>query len=132
MAASFVEERLFKWILENAKDGRVVEKIDTIAEELGESRTPIYKALASLQKKRKIKTESRGRRGMEIVIPEQLKGEMGNDTSCENEIENKKNGEGSPKNLESVLGVIKELSLEQLHLVKDYIDLYIMRKKEEK
>lgn len=128
--ASILEDRLYSYIKEKAISGRLISKVEEIAEALSESRNPIYKALSNLEKRKKIRTGNRGRNGLEIIIPEQydsaafLKNENDNiEESLTTKVDE------NSINIEDILGSIRLLSLEQLQIVKDYADLYISKKK---
>jgi len=129
--ASILEDRLYSYINEKATSGRLISKVEDIADALSESRNPIYKALSNLEKRKKIKTGNRGRNGLEIIIPEQYDSTafQKNENETENieEASTAKINENSI-NIEDILGSIRLLSLEQLRIVKDYVDFHISKK----
>ena len=133
--SSIIEDRLYKYLYTVAKNGRVVLKVDEIAEALAESKGPVYNALKSLDKKKKIKAESRGKMGFEIIIPEIYN--TTNEASETNQIiqpeskDNTKFYEPASVNLEQVLNFIRSSDLDKLNIIKDYVEISVIKKSKE-
>lgn len=66
--ADNLEVRLHDYIKQNAVDGRLLIKLSSLADALSETKNPVYGALNSLVKKRKIKKSNRSRMGIEIFL----------------------------------------------------------------
>lgn len=124
--ASLLEERLFSFLQDNAKDGRILIKLDELCGALNETRGPMHRAINSLAKRRKIKSQSRSRMGLEITI---INKTNNNDTQ-EPLVTNEELDE-SPISITfyDITSHISSLNLQQLQILKDIVELNIIKKK---
>jgi len=124
--ASMLEDRLLSYIQDNANDGRLIIKIEDLCGALSETRGPVHRAVNSLAKRKKIKSQSRSRKGLEIT----LMNKSNNNESPESpsllsdtEIE--------PKSVSfyDITAHISFLNIQQLQILKDLVELNIIKKK---
>ncbi|BAF60350.1 hypothetical protein PTH_2169 [Pelotomaculum thermopropionicum SI] len=126
--ASIIEDRVLKYLQENALDGRILIKLDDLAAALGETKNPVYRALNSLVKKKKIKSENRSRMGLEItLIKKPTNGSQSDLLGSETQVNEFSETEAIP--FDELLSQIRLLNLNQLRIVKDFVDLNIIKKR---
>lgn len=124
--ASLLEERLFTYLQDNAEDGRILRKLDDLCGALNETRGPMNRAINSLVKRRKIKSQSRSRMGLEITIINK----SNNNDPQEPIVTNEELPE-SPVSISfyDITSHISSLNLQQLQILKDIVELNIIKKK---
>jgi len=129
--ATSLEERILAYVQANSKDGRLLIKIEDLATALDDARNPIYKALCSLEKRRKIKRDNRSRMGTEITLLDKnyLATTIQSDSSL------KKDSISTFKSpslsLSELLVQIRMLSLDELMIVKDVVENNINKREED-
>lgn len=132
MARTILEERVMKCIEEIASAGRLIIRIDEVAALVGEPKSPVYQALKKLEDRKLLKSYSRGRMGIEIVLPSY------NAESKETEKINEQNtainyqaisGPEKYDPIEKITSELQNLSLEQLNIIEKYVLPIIMKNK---
>jgi hypothetical protein len=118
--ASPLEDRLLQYIQETATDGRLLVKLDDLADAVNETKNPVYRALNLLAKKRKIRTENRSKLGIEITLVTKSTPVI----SSNNEPEQQ-----DVLPIEELSSQIRLLNLNQLYLIRDIVDINIIKKK---
>lgn len=121
-----LEERILNYIKENSIDGRILIKLDDLANGLNDARGPVYAALMQLKKKRKIRTENRSRMGIEISLTDKNTSSINTEQNPEEEPY-----DSSPElfPFDILLSNIRLLDLNQLVIVSEYIHALIGGKK---
>ncbi len=126
--ASMLEDRLFSYFQDNAKDGRLLIKIEELCEALGETRGPVHRTINSLAKRRKIKRQSRSRMGLEIILMNK-----NNNNESYDPIISQDDSPNEPKLISffDITSQISTLNLKELQILKDLVEFNIIKKKGE-
>lgn len=125
--ANILEERILSYIQNNSSDGHILIKLDDLASDLGETKNPVYRALNSLEKKRKIRKENRSKMGVDITLINKTQVTSSNNNLLNIDQNNNKSNDNS-SNLYQITAWIPSLSLQELKIIKDIVELNIIRK----
>lgn len=123
--ANILEDRVLSYIQANAVDGHLRIKLDDLSNALAETRNPIIRALNSLEKKKKIRKQSRSKMGLEIDLINKINS---NAATNKDIISQDPSNEAEETTFYEVTSNLQNLNLEQLRIVQRLVKLHIMEK----